>query len=167
MTRFESTNVSEADVPAPREKIWSVVTSPECLAELTPLIDRITADGDIWRWQLKSISALGTRLAPSFTEQMSFEDGRRLSYEHRSPAGTNERAGARGTYTLADLPDGGTHLAVDLTLHIELPLPGLSRRAVEQVMATTMARTGQRFADNLYAHLGIRLPRAPRVPRDP
>jgi carbon monoxide dehydrogenase subunit G len=155
MPRFQATNVSEADVPAPREKIWAVLTSPDRLAELTPVIERITADGDLWCWQLRYISALGARVAPSFTEHMSFDDGRRLAYSHRPPPGKNERAGAKGTYTLADLPDGGTHLAVDLTLHIELPLPTVSRRAVEGVMATMMARTGQKFASNLYAYLGI------------
>ena len=34
----------------------------------------------------------------------------------------------------------------------------LSRRAVERVMATTMQRTGDRFATNLYHHLGIEPP---------
>ncbi len=147
--------MSEADVPAPREKIWAVVTSPERLAELTPLIERITADGDLWTWQLRSISALGARVSPYFTEQMSLDDGHRLTYEHRPPAGRSERAGATGTYTLADLPDGGTHLSVDLTLHVDLPLPAISRPAVERVMSTMMARTGQRFAENLYAYLGV------------
>jgi carbon monoxide dehydrogenase subunit G len=155
VTRFEATNVSEADVPAPREKIWAVVTSPERLAQLTPLIERITADGDLWSWELRTISALGAQIAPSFTEHMSFEEGHRLTYEHRPPSGKTERAGARGTYTLADLPDGGTHLGVNLTLHVELPLPGVARRAVEGVMSTMMARTGEKFAENLYAYLGV------------
>lgn len=154
MATFESTNFSEADVPASREKIWAVVTSPERLAQLTPIIERITADGDLWCWKLKSISALGAQMAPSFTELMSFEGGTLLTYEHRPPPGKIERAGAKGTYRLADLPDGGTHLSVNLTLHVELPLPAVSRRAVERVMSTMMARTGDRFAKNLYAYLG-------------
>jgi carbon monoxide dehydrogenase subunit G len=155
MARFESTSVSQADVPAPREKIWAVLSSPDCLAQLTPLIKRITADGDRWCWQLKSISALGVHVEPSFTEWMSFEAGRRIVFEHRPPPGKAERAGAKGVYTLDDRPDGGTHLAVDITLHVELPLPAISRRAVERVMGSLMARTGERFADNLYARLGI------------
>ncbi|MGH9058426.1 MAG: SRPBCC family protein, partial [Acidimicrobiales bacterium] len=130
MATFQATNVSEADVPAPREKIWAVVTSPERLAQLTPLIRRITADGDLWCWQLRTISVLGTQVAPSFSEHMSFDDGHTLTFEHRPPRGKTERAGAEGTYTLADLPDGGTHLSVDLTLQVELPLPAISRRAV-------------------------------------
>ncbi len=155
MARFEATNVSEADVPAPRDKIWAVISSPERLAALTPLIEGITATGDTWCWQLRSISALGVRVAPSFTEQMSMEEGHRLSFEHRPPRGATEWAGAKGTYVLVDLPDGGTHLSVDLTLYVELPLPALSRRAVQRVMSTMMIRTGEKFADNLYADLGI------------
>jgi len=155
MARFESRNISGADVPAPREAIWEAVTSPACLTELTPLIERIDSLGDLWTWQLKSVSALGVHAEPSFTEQMTFDEGRTMTFQHRPPAGKAERAGAVGTYTLADVPDGVTHLEVDLTLHVELPLPSLSRRAVERVMATMMARTGEQFAANLYAHLGI------------
>lgn len=152
--------MSQADVPAPREKIWPVVTSPGCLAQLTPLIARITADGDLWCWQLKPVSALGVRVEPSFTESMSFDDGHRIAFEHQAPQGKAERAGARGTYLLADLPDGRTRLSVDITVQIELPLPAISRRAVERVMASMMARTGAKFADNLYARLGMAAPSA-------
>ncbi len=162
MTTFESTNVSEGDVPASREQIWAVVTSPDCLAQLTPVIRRITADGDLWCWQLRTISALGAQVAPSFTEHMSFEDGKQLTFEHQPPAGKAERAGARGTYTLSDLPGGGTRLSVDLTLQVELPLPAVSRRTVERVMARMMARTGEKFAENLYAHLGVAGKPAPK-----
>jgi carbon monoxide dehydrogenase subunit G len=155
MARFESRNVSEAAVAAPREDIWAIVTSPDALAELTPLIDRITADGDRWCWQLKRISALGVNVEPSFTEHMTFEDGRRMTFEHRPPPGKSEVAGASGVYTLADRPDGGTDLSVDITIHVELPWPSISRRAVQRVMAGLMARTGDKFAENLYARLGI------------
>jgi carbon monoxide dehydrogenase subunit G len=155
MARFESRNVSHATVPAPREDIWAIVTSPEALAELTPLIDRITADGDRWCWQLKRISALGVHVEPSFTEHMTFEDGRRMTFEHQAPPGKSEVAGAKGVYSLAERADGGTDLSVDITIHVELPLPAFSRRAVQRVMASMMARTGDKFAENLYARLGI------------
>lgn len=155
MATFESTNISESDVPAPREKIWEVITSPDRLAKLTPIIDRISADGDLWCWQLKTVSAVGASVTPSFTERMTFDEGRRLDFQHAPPEGSRERAGANGTYTLDDLPDGGTHLYVHLTLAVDLPLPRTARHAVEPVMAATMARTGQRFAENLYRDLGI------------
>jgi carbon monoxide dehydrogenase subunit G len=159
MARFEARNVSRADVAASRDAIWVLVTSPDSLAQLTPLIEHITAEGDQWCWQLKSMSALGVCVRPSFTEHMSFEEGRRITFEHRPPPGKPERAGAAGVYALDDGPDGRTHLTVDITLHVELPLPAVSRRAVERVMASMMARTGERFADNLYARLGIVAPR--------
>jgi carbon monoxide dehydrogenase subunit G len=155
MARFESRNVSTARVPAPRADIWAIVTSPESLAELTPLIDRISADGDVWCWKLKRISALGVHVEPSFTELMTFDDGRKMTFEHRPPPATTEMAGARGVYTLADGADGGTDLSVDITIHVDLPLPAISRRAVQRVMASLMARTGDKFAENLYARLGI------------
>ena len=155
MARFESRNVSTASVPAPRADIWAIVTSPESLAELTPLIDRISADGDVWCWKLKRISALGVHVEPSFTELMTFEDGRKMTFEHSPPPGATEMAGAKGVYTLADGAGGGTDLSVDITIHVDLPLPAISRRAVQRVMASLMARTGDKFADNLYARLGI------------
>lgn len=155
MSRFEAKNVSKADVPASREEIWALVSSPESLAELTPLVKRITADADRWCWQLTSISVFGVHIEPSFTEQMHFVEGRRITFEHRPPPGTSERAGATGVYTLEDSATGGTHLSVDITLHVELPLPALLRQTVERVMASMMARTGAKFARNLYARLGV------------
>jgi carbon monoxide dehydrogenase subunit G len=156
MARFESTNISESDVPVTRDQIWEIITSPDRLARLTPIIDRISANGDIWCWQLKTVSALGAKVTPSFTERMTFDEGHRLDFEHTPPSGSHERAGATGTYTLDDLPDGsGTHLYVHLTLAVELPLPRAASRAVEPIMAASMARTGQRFAENLYRELGL------------
>lgn len=155
MTRFSNRNRSEADLPVTREEMWEVLTDPGCLAALTPLIATITADGDTWCWQLSGISAMGVSVAPSFTEQMVFDRPERIEYHHAPPAGTTERAGAEGVYTLTELPDGGCRLFIDLTMWVELPLPRVSRRAVERVMAETMQRAGDRFAENLYAHLGI------------
>ena len=79
----------------------------------------------------------------------------RSRFEHRPPAGSTERAGADGRYELDDRGDGRTRLFVDISLCVDLPLPRLSRRAVEKVMATTMQRTGDRFGLNLYRRLGI------------
>ena len=86
---------------------------------------------------------------------MTFDDGRRIEYTHRAPAGTNERAGAEGWYELSDA-DGGTRLAISLTLCVELPLPRAARTPVEKVMLSTMRRTGDRFSKNLLDHLGAR-----------
>ncbi len=69
--------------------------------------------------------------------------------------GALERAGAHGTYELTPRADDTTHLVIDITLCVELPLPKLSRRAVTKVMSATMQRTGDRFAHNLYRRLGL------------
>lgn len=155
MTRFECRHVSEADVPAPRPQIWDVLSDPDLLARFTPLIERISTDGDLWCWQLSGISALGVSVKPSFSERMAFATGERIDFRHDPPTGSEEKAGANGVYTLADLADAGTRLFIDITIWVDLPLPRLSRRAVERVMAESMARTGDRFAQNLYDHLDI------------
>jgi carbon monoxide dehydrogenase subunit G len=154
VNRFSATTESEAVVAAPREAIWAVLTDPKVLPELTPLLERIETDGDYWRWHMKSISALGVSIAPAFTERMSFVDGERIDYRHDAPAGTVERTGADGWYVLRDVADG-TELAISLTLSVDLPLPRSASRAVEKVMLSTMARTGDRFSANLLRHLGV------------
>lgn len=155
MTTFGAQNVSEADVPADRDAIWAVLSEPDLLAEMTPLIDRIHADGDRWCWQLTGINALGLSVAPSFTEQMTFRAPESITFRHAPDPGSPERAGASGRYELEKLSPGRTRLFVDITLHVDLPLPARSRRLVERVMKSMMERTGQRFGQNLYNHLGI------------
>jgi carbon monoxide dehydrogenase subunit G len=155
VTRFESRNLSEADVPASRSAIWAVLSDPDLLARFTPLIKAIRANGDLWCWQLSGISALGVKVAPSFSERMTFVELERIDFEHDPPSGATEKAGANGVYTLEDLGDGLTRLFIDITIWVDLPLPSLSRRAVEKVMAESMDRTGHRFAKNLYQHLEI------------
>ncbi len=155
MTRFESRNLSEADVPAPPSALWEVLSSPDLLARFTPLIREIRADGDLWCWQLSGISALGVEVAPSFSERMTLVDQERIDFRHDPPSGASERAGADGTYTLAPLDGEAARLFIDITIWVDLPLPKVSRRAVEKVMAESMERTGDRFAANLYRHLEI------------
>ncbi len=154
MTRFQSRNQSSAIVPAERAAIWDVLSDPDSLADLTPLVKAITTDGDLWCWQLNGISGLGISVAPAFTERMTFVDGERIQF-HPDPPFGDQRAGAEGTYDLSDAPGGGTELAIDITLLVDLPLPRLSRRAVEKIMATSMTQTGDRFARNLYRTLGL------------
>lgn len=155
MNRFEARNISTADVPAARGDIWDVLSSPETLAELTPLLDGITVHGEKWCWKLGGISALGVEIAPSFTERMEFEPQETIKFAHDPPPGAKERAGADGIYTLEAIDDTTTHLEIDITLHVELPLPRASRRAVERIMSTTMTKTGNVFGERLYERLGV------------
>ena len=157
MTRFTATNTSSAVVAAPRSDIWAVLSDPGTLPKLTPLLTRIDADGDLWRWQLIRIAVLGVGIDTGFTERMRFEEGRRIDFSHEPPPGVVERTGAEGTYELSDVP-GGTHLSIALTLHVELPLSRLATPAVTAAMRGTMRRTGERFATNLLRHLDVREP---------
>ena len=155
MTRFSARTESEAVVAAERDEIWAVLTDPAILTQLTPLLQHVEADGDRWRWDLAKIPVLGLAVAPSFTEQMTFEPMSRIAFTHAPPPGSTERAGVDGWYTL-DPVDGGTLLRTALSVEVDLPLPKASSVAVRGVMSTVMARMGGRFGVNLEHHLGLR-----------
>jgi carbon monoxide dehydrogenase subunit G len=154
MAIFTARNVSASVVPVRVEQIWKHLSDPASLTALTPLVRSIVVDGNLWRWQLAGIEALGVSVSPAFTERMEFLEPRLIRFNHQSPVGEHERAGADGTYELTPQGDG-TELKVEIALTIELPLPRLSGRAVERVMKTSMQRTGKRFAVNLYHRLGL------------
>ncbi len=154
MTSFSATTESDAVVAAGRPEIWAVLTDPVLLPKLTPLLRKIDTDGDLWRWHLVKLSVLGVGISPVFTERMRFVEGSRIDYTHEPPPGVTERTGAEGQYLLSDV-DGGTHLAISLTLHVDLPLSRLASPAVSGVMRATMQRMGDRFSANLLRHLGV------------
>ena len=85
MPWFEATTESEAVLAAERSAIWSVLTDPELVAEMTPVLHRIEADGDLWTWQLVRIPLLGIAVTPSFTERMEFTEQSRIDYHHAPP----------------------------------------------------------------------------------
>jgi carbon monoxide dehydrogenase subunit G len=154
MNRFSATTTSQAVVPAPREAIWDILIDPARLSRLTPLLTRIDVEGPLWQWHLTRIAALGINISPNFTERMRFEEMNHIEYSHEPPSGVRERTGVDGSYDLDDV-EGGTRLAISLTIHTELPLPKAAAPAVRGVMSSTMARTGEKFAANLYRELGI------------
>ncbi|MFC4943713.1 SRPBCC family protein [Pseudonocardia sp. GCM10023141] len=154
MSRFSATTNSEAVVAAERSAIWAVLTDPVLLPKLTPLLKRIETEGDLWRWYLVGLTVLGVGISPVFTEEMTFDEGRRIDYTHAPPRGVTEQAGAEGSYDLSDIA-GGTRLVIALKLHVELPLPRLAAPAVTRVMQATMQRMGDRFSVNLLRHLGV------------
>lgn len=155
MTRFSARNVSSSTVPAPSSEIWSLITDPETLATLTPLVDSIEATDEAWIWTLDRVAALGQKVDASFTERMEFTEGRRIVFSHDPPEGVKEMAGLEGVYDLTPTGDTTTDLAIDLTLSLELPLPSVSRVAVEGTLQTMMKVTGKTFATNLYERLGL------------
>jgi carbon monoxide dehydrogenase subunit G len=155
VTWFSARNISVSTVPVSSQRIWELITDPHMLASLTPLVRSIEASGSVWTWTLNGIEGLGLRVEPVFTERMQFTEGRQIVFTHEPLRGVHERAAVEGTYDLT--PDGerSTGLKVDLVLSVDLPLPGLSRPAVERVMHSSMRLTGKRFASNLYEELGL------------
>lgn len=153
MARFTSTTRNQAVVPADRAEIWKVLTDPTLLPKLTPYLDRISVDGDHWRWEMTRLPVLSVSVAPSFTERMDFDPQERIDFTHDAPDGVDEKAAAEGTYTLEDAGDDGTELTIDLTLAVDLPLPKAAAPAVGRVMRGVMQRMGDKFARNLLAHL--------------
>lgn len=155
MAWFSSRTISASTVPVASNRIWDVLTDPTVLAELTPLVQSIEASGSRWLWTLNGIEALGVKAEAAFTERMEFIDGRRIVFAHDPPSGSNERASVDGVYDLVPAGPETTDLRIDLTLAVELPLPRLSRFAVEAVIHSTMRLTGQQFAANLYERLNL------------
>lgn len=154
MTWFTAERESTAVVEADRAAIWAILTDPDSLARLTPLLERIEADGDRWVWHLETIDVLSESLVPTFTEKMTFDDGSRIEFTHDPPEGSNERAGVEGRYDLADV-DGGTQLTIRLEISVDLPLPKLTAPAVTTAMKAVISSMGNGFAKRLDAELGV------------
>lgn len=132
-----------------------MLVDPDTLARLTPLVRSITDDGrGNWHWKLSGIDVLGTSLSPSFTVAMDFTERERIDFTPAPPPGRPERAAVTGWYVLGDVAGSGrTHLATSLEITVDLPLPRLSRRAVEASMQRVVDAMGTSFSRNLLAHL--------------
>jgi carbon monoxide dehydrogenase subunit G len=152
VNRFRARNRSEAAMRSEPEAVWGVLTDPHLLARLTPYLERIDVEGDRWTWTLTRIPVLHVSVVPTFTEVMTFEEHTRIVFQH-DPERPDERTGVEGLYTL-EPRDGGTHVSIDLEVWTDLPLPRVSRRAVETVMHGVVAAMGHRFAHNMLRHLG-------------
>jgi carbon monoxide dehydrogenase subunit G len=151
MTRFSARDRSTEVVEADQSALWKALTDPDLLPRLTPYLHSIEADGDCWRWNMARIPVLGLSVAPSFTERMTFDEPRRITFTH-DPESGQEKAGVEGTYELEQV-EGGTRLSIDIDICVDLPLPGMARGAVERAMGGVIAAMGRRFAVNLLRHL--------------
>ena len=152
MNRFRARNTSDATLRSSPEQVWDVLTDPVLLPRLTPYLKSIDVDGDRWIWHLTRIPVMSATITPTFTEVMTFEKPTRIVFAH-DPEKTAERTGVEGTYLLK--PDGsGTHVAIDLEIWCDLPLPRISRVAVQTVMHGVVAAMGKRFASNMLRQLG-------------
>ncbi|MGA8851614.1 MAG: hypothetical protein WB508_07820 [Aeromicrobium sp.] len=154
MTWFTSSRESEAVLAAERSAIWEILTDPDAIVRLTPFLESIDATDDTWVWHLGGIDVLGIEISPSFTEKMTYDEGRQIDFNHAPPQGADEKAGAEGRYTLTDTDDG-THLAISLEVSVDLPLPKFSSPAVSTTMKTVIASMGNGFAKRLEKELGL------------
>ena len=152
MTRFTGTTNSAGIVTTSRERVWDLLTDPEAVARLTPFVNRIDVDGDLWIWRMANIPGLPVKFAPTFTERMTFKPQERIEYDH-APQGGREPAAVKGWYALED-HEKGTYLEIYLEICISLPLPKAANRMVTGVMSQVMSRMGDRFAKGFTAELG-------------
>ncbi|MDX1622309.1 MAG: SRPBCC family protein [Nitriliruptorales bacterium] len=147
MTRFSATMHADDVVHAPRQEIWDILTDPDRLAPMVPRIHAIEEIGDRWCWRMRQYNVLGVKFQPSFTERIKTQPPDRIIFTH-DPGQRRENAGAEGEYRLEEVDDG-THLWIEITVTVDLPLPKFVRGAVERVMLYEMGRTGDEFATNL------------------
>ena len=157
MASFSARTRAEAIVLAPQKDIWAALVDPDLMAEFTPFLKRITEDGEHWRWEMSGIDVLGIKVAPAFTEKMTFSEPDRIEFRHDPPAGTKEKAGVEGWYELTPVPEedgGGTSLVTELEITLDLPLPKASGRAVRAAIRKVIDTMGDRFSANLLKHLG-------------
>ncbi|MBW3620838.1 MAG: SRPBCC family protein [Actinobacteria bacterium] len=152
MNRFSVTIESEDVVAGSRSQVWAILTDPDRLAQLVPRLDRVETDGDRWSWVLRGFRVLGLTIEPSFTERMTFDPETTIRFEHAPPQGARENAGASGEYRLRDA-EGGTHVAIRIQLHVDLPLPLVAGGAVRAVMRREVDRMGDGFAAGLRREL--------------
>ncbi len=154
MSTFSVRRVSEATVDHPPEAVWAVLTDPEALERLTPLVRRITVDGDRWHWQLVTVPVLSESVQPAFTEVMDFEPHERITFSP-APDGPEEMSSVDGVYELRPA-ETGTHLGIDLTVGVRLPLPRLVSPAVRTTIGVVLTQMGDGFARNLERRLSQR-----------
>ena len=131
-----------------------MLTDPALVAELTPFVRRITADGDHWRWEMSGLSVLGVGVAPAFTEQMTYDEPRRIEFRHDPPRGRDRAVGGRGVVrsSRSSLPAPGSPPRSRSPSTCRCPK--VSGRAVRATMNAVIDQMGERFSKNLLAHLG-------------
>ena len=160
MTTFSANKTSQATVDFPRDLVWGVLTDPDTVARLTPMVESISSEADRWRWQLTRIPVLGRTFELAFTEAMTYDEPSRITFQH-TPDG-DERAGTDGRYDLGELNGGrATDLRIDLTVTVDLPFPGLARPAVQAAMHGVLTAMGAGFARSIDKELRTRAARRP------
>ena len=148
MATFRARDRSSAVLASPRSEVWAALTDADLIAKITPYVTSIRVEGDRWVWRMGTIPVLGISVAPTFTEVMALHPEERIEFTH-DLARADEMTAVEGTYVLADHAGGGTDVSIDLQISCNLPLPGLTRPAVERVMAGVVKHMGTVFSRNI------------------
>lgn len=156
MATFTATKISEATVAHPRDLVWDVLTDPGAVARLTPMVRSVTAEGELWHWQLVKIPVLGQSIELGFTEAMTYDPKSRITFAHAPQSEGSERAGTDGHYDLSDAGKGSTHLRIDLKVTVDLPFPRLAKPAIQATMQGVLAAMGSGFARSIEKELRTR-----------
>ena len=152
MATFAGRRHDVAEVPHPVDAVWDLLVDPDQVARMTPLVHAIEVDDrDRWVWHLRKVPLLGRGVDLTMTQEMDFTPTSRIEFRHGA-LGPGSRAGAEGFYSLGSVP-AGTRLEIDLTVRVQLPVPGLTRAAVQTAIHGVLAQMGHRFAANLLAEL--------------
>lgn len=154
MTEFSARNRSKAVVKADRERIWEALTDPKLLAQMTPYLRTVDADGDEWRWNMVRLKVLTVSFDPSFTALMKLDRPNEIDFTP-APGRADDMSRVQGGYTLKEVA-GGTELTIDLEVTTNLPLPRAAGPAVRRTMAAVIAHMGKRYGDNLTRWLASR-----------
>ncbi|WP_432476811.1 SRPBCC family protein [Nocardioides sp. GXQ0305] len=152
MATFSGRRHDVAEVPHPVEAVWELLVDPDQIARMTPLVHSIEVDEqERWVWHLHKVPLLGRGVDLTMTQEMDFTPTSRIDFRH-PPLGPRSRAGAEGHYLLAPV-HGATRLEIDLTVRVQLPVPGVTRAAVQPAIHGVLVQMGHRFATNLLAEL--------------
>ena len=155
LNEFTASRHDVADVRSSVEEVWALLVRPEVLVRHTPFLHAIDDLGDgRWVWRVGGIRYPGGVFTSSFTERMTFDEPRSITFRHE-PASDHEHAGAEGRYALT--PRGeGARLEIALSVTTRLPAPRAGRRVVVAAMDVVIGQMGRAFANGLLKDLGER-----------
>ena len=137
MARFTGKTESEAVVTAGRERVWDLLTDPDAVARLTPFLQRIEVEDDLWIWHMGNIPGLPVKFAPTFTERMRFTE-----LQQRIPGISQrmltrtvrqlERDGLVEREVFAEVPPRVEYALTDTGRTLIAPAVALAEWAIEQ-----------------------------------
>jgi hypothetical protein len=158
LNQFTSSRHDVAEVRSSVDEVWALLVQPAVLVRHTPFLHAIDDLGDgRWVWRVGGIRYPGGVFTSSFTERMTFDEPRSITFSHE-PASRHEHAGAEGRYDLSPARDGGAGARLEIALSVtaRLPAPRAGRALVGKAMDLVLAQMGRSFAHGLLAELGER-----------